>query len=258
MRRDFFMGLFIFAHHMKKYLPLFFIAGMIAACNGQDISDSASDTSHIEEAPSIGKVPVNTDTFSVGNRSFTIYTLEHSSFDKLSDPDYDSAETSLLNKDKAHVKRSGDTLQFTLNNGETRILANNTKDDDKYCIFFYAGYLPDIHQYLVFGSYYESSDYVLINADNGELTHVWGIPVVSPDHKYVICASVDLIAGFNNNGFQLFSYRDNKLISEGDVQFDKWGPGQMKWLDNKTIEAEYVVLDNDMNEVPKPVKLVMK
>jgi hypothetical protein len=74
----------------------------------------------------------------------------------------------------------------------------------------------------------------------------------------VICPSLDLIAGFNNNGFQLFSYRDNKLIPEGDVQFDKWGPGQMKWLDNKTIEAEYVVLDNDMNEVPKPVKLIMK
>lgn len=244
---------------MKKYLPLFFVAGMMVACNGQDTNDSASDTAHIEEAPSTGKVPVNTDTFSVGKRSFTIYPLEHSSFDKLGTPDYDSAEFSLLNDDKAHVKRAGDSLIFTLNNGKTSILANNTREEnDEYSIFFYAGYLPAIHQYLVFGSYYESSDYVLINADNGDITHVWGIPVISPDHKYLICPSLDLIAGFNNNGFQLFSYRDNKLIPEGDVQFDKWGPGQMKWLDNKTIEAEYVVLDNDMNEVPKPVKLIMK
>jgi hypothetical protein len=244
---------------MKKYLPLFFVAGLMVACNGQDTTDSTTDTAHIEEAPSTGKVPVNTDSFSVGNKSFTIYPLEHSSFEKLGTPDYDSAEYSLLIDDKDRVKRVGDSLIFTLSNGKTSILANNTKEEnDQYSIFFYAGYLPGIHQYLAYGGYYESSDYVLINADNGEITHVWGIPAVSPDHKYVICASIDLVAGVNVNGFQLFSYRGNKLIPEGDVQFDKWGPGQMKWLDNKTIEAEYVVLDKDMNEVPKPVKLVMK
>lgn len=244
---------------MKKYLSLFFIAGLLLACNGQDTSDSASDTSHIEEAPSNGKIPVNTETFSVGRKTFIIQPLEHSSFDKLPDPDYDSVEVSLLNRDKARVRRSGDALIFTLNNGETRTIANNTRsEDDEYCIFFYAGYLSEIQHYIVFGSYYESSDYILINALNGDTTHVWGIPAISPDHKSVICASVDLIAGFNNNGFQLFSYQDNKLVPEGDVQFIKWGPGQMKWLDNKTIEAEYVVLDNDMNEVPKPVKLIIK
>jgi len=242
---------------MKKYLPLFFIAGMMAACNGQETSDSTLDTSHIEEAPSIGKVPVDTDTFSVGNRFFTIYPLEHSSLGKLSDPGYDSAEAD-LQKEGSRVKRAGDTLIFMPDNGAIRILVNNKKDDpDEYCDFMYAGYLPDIHHYLVFGSYYESNDCVLINANNGDVTHVWGIPVISPDHKYVICPSVDLVARFNNNGFQLFSYRDNKLVPEGDVQFDKWGPGRMKWLDNTTIETEYVVMDSE-KEIPKTVKLTMK
>lgn len=257
MRRDFFMQLFIFAHHMKKYLPLFFIAGMMVACNSQETSDSTSDTSHIEEAPSVGKVFVDTDTFSVGNKFFTIYPLEHSSLGKLSDPVYDSAEANMY-KDSAHLKRSGDTLIFTLDNGEKRTLVNNTKDDpDVYCNYMYGDYLPEIHHYLAFGTYYESNDCILVNADNGDITHVWGMPVISPDHKYIICASVDLEAHFNNNGFQLFSYRDNKLIPEGDVQFDKWGPGRMKWLDDKTIETEYVVVDSE-KEIPKTVKLVMK
>ncbi len=244
---------------MKTYLPLFFIAGFILACNGQDATVSTTDTAHIEEPPSTGKVPVNTDTFSVGNKSFAIYPLEHSSFEKLGTMDYDSAEYSLLIDDKDRVKRVGDSLIFTLSNGKTTVLANNTKEEnDQYSIFFYAGYLPAIHQYLAYGGYYESNDYLLINSDNGDITHVWGVPAISPDHKHIICASIDLVAGVNFNGFQLFSYRDNKLVPEGDVQFDKWGPGQMKWIDNKTIEAEYVVLDKDMNEVPKPVKLVMK
>jgi len=243
---------------MKKYLPLFFIAGMMAACNDQETSNSTLDTSHIEEAPSIGKVPANTDTFSVGSRFFTIYPLEHSSFGKISEPIYDTVESNNLRKDSARVKRSGDTLLFMPDNGEIRVLVNNKKDDpDVYCDYMYAGYLPDIHHYLVFGTYYESDDCVLINANNGDITHVWGIPVISPDHKYVICPSVDLVARFNNNGFQLFSYRDNKLIPEGDVQFDKWGPGQTKWLDNSTIETEYVVMDSE-KEIPKTVKLTMK
>jgi hypothetical protein len=244
---------------MKKYLPLFLIAGLMAACNGPETTENNLDTARIEEPPSTGKVQPNTDTFSVGDKHFAIQPLSHSSFEKQGTPDYDSAEYSLLANDKARVTRAGDSLIFKLNNGQTTVLSNDTTaEDEHYCIYFYAGYLPAIRQYLVFGSYFESSDYVLINADNGEVTHVWGVPAISPDHKYLICASVDLIAGFNSNGFQLFSYRDNKLIPEGEVLFDKWGPGQMKWLDNKTIEAEYVVLDDDMNEVPKPVKLVMQ
>ncbi|SDE90371.1 hypothetical protein [Chitinophaga filiformis] len=243
---------------MKKYLPLFFIAGMMAACNDQETSNSTSDTSHIEEAPSIGKVPADTDTFSVGSRFFTIYPLEHSSFPVVvSTPHTDSLESN-LQQDSTHVKRLGDTLIFTLNNGEIRTLVNNKKDDpDVYCDYVYAGYIPEIHHYLVFGSYYESDDRVLVNADNGDTTHIWGRPIISPDHKHVICPSLDLIAGFYNNGFQLFSYRDNKLILEGDVQFDKWGPGQTKWLDNNTIETEYVVMDSE-KEIPKTVKLIMK
>lgn len=231
---------------------------MLAACSEPDITELTQDTIHIEEAPLPGRVQPNSDTFSVGNKRFSVQPLQKASFEIQKTPAYDSTENSLLARDQAQVRRMGDSLIFTLSNGQTTALVNNTKDaDDHYCIFFYAGYLKDIHQYLVSGSYYESNDYVLINADNGEITHVWGVPAVSPDHQHIVCASIDLIAGFNNNGFQLFSLHDNRLIPEGDVLFDKWGPGQMKWLDNKTIEAEYVMLDEDMNEVPKPVRLLM-
>lgn len=246
---------------MKTYLSLFLAAGILFSCNeSTEISDAVRDTAHIEEPPVTGRVLRDTDTFSVGNKHFSIQPLARSSFDKLDTPDYDSTEDSQIAKDRAHVKRQGDSLYITLNNGQTTLLANNihSADDSNFANYFYAGYIPAIHQHLVFGSYYESSDYVLINADNGTITHVWGIPVISPDHKYIICPSVDLVAGFNSNGFQLFSYANNTLTHEGDVEFSKWAPGQMKWLDNQSIEAEYIVLDDNMNEVPKPVKLVIR
>lgn len=244
---------------MKTYLSLFLAAGILLACNNDttENSDVTKDTAHIEEPPATGKVLRNTDTFSVGNKHFTIEPLASSSFSKQPTPDYDSTEESLIAKDADRIQRKGANLYIKLNNGLVTQLTNNTLDDAQYANYFYAGYIPEIHQHLIFGGYYESSDYVLVNADNGTITHVWGIPVISPDHKYVICPSVDLVAAFNYNGFQLFSYTDNKLIPEGDVVFEKWGPGQMKWLDNKTIEAEYVELDKDMNEVTKPVKLLM-
>lgn len=244
---------------MKTYLSLFLAAGMLFACNNDttESSESTQDTAHIEEPPATGKVLQNTDTFTVGSKHFTIAPLAAYTFPKQSTPDYDSTEDHLIAKDPAHLQRKDGKLYIKLNNGLVTELANNTSDDDKYANYFYAGYIPEIHQHLVFGSYYESSDYVLVNADNGTVTHVWGIPVISPDHKYLICPSVDLVAEFNNNGFQLFSYTDNKLVPEGDVVFQKWGPGQMKWLDNKTVAAEYVELDKDMNEVTKPVKLII-
>jgi hypothetical protein len=253
---------------MKKYLALFSFAGIITACNDTtNSSNIASDTSLTAiEAPLIADGQQDRDTFSIGNKRFIISSLQHSSFDKQEkqeeqDHDYNSTENELLEKDKEQVKRTGDSLLFLLKNGKTAVLTNNTREEsDQYAVFFYAGYIPSIHQYIAFGSYYESSDYVLVDADNGAITHVWGIPVISPDNKYFICPSFDLIARFNDNGFQLFSYQDGKIVPEGDISFNTWGPGQMKWLDNHTIEAEYITLEDAINEVQltKPVKITMQ
>ncbi|MBW8685499.1 hypothetical protein [Chitinophaga rhizophila] len=245
---------------MKTYISLLFVAGILIACNDATaISDTTQDTAHIEEPATTGKVSANTDTFSVGNKQFTILPLAASSFKKQEAPENDTTDAQEIAVDRNRVRRNGDTLIFSLTNGQQARLVNNRVDNgEDYALYFYSRYVPEIQQYLVMGNYYESNDCVLVNAVDGTMTHVWGTPVVSPDRKYIVCGSVDLFANFNNNGLQLFSYSNNKLTAVGDVTFDKWGPGQMKWLNNNTIEAEYITLDKNSSEVIRPVKLLMR
>jgi hypothetical protein len=243
---------------MKKYSSLFFIATILAACN--NFGSSASTSSQfLVAAPITAHAAPSKDTFSLGNKHFTIQPLSRSSFKKQEESNYDSVEINLLAKDQ-RVKRRGDSLLFTLGNGKIACLANNirSESEDSHVAYFYAGYVPEINQYVAFAGYYEWSDYLLINASSGAARHVWGFPVVSPDKKHVICPSLDITVGFNENGLQLLTYQGDSLAFVGQATFKDWGFGQMKWLDNKTIEAEHVSVDQQMNETTKPVKLIME
>jgi len=203
------------------------------------------------------------DTFEMGSKNFLVYAMDESPFDPEPAVESDSAEVKLLNHHdgNGHVKRKGNTLTISTDNGKQVVLTDKSdidKDGESYAIYTYTGYLPDIKQYGIFCTYYESLDYLLVNQATGESIHTWGPPLISPDKKYFICASYDLEAGFTANGLQLYSYLNGKIIPVGEIELEKWGPGQIKWLDNHSLVAEYITLDSTMNKVIKPVKLVMQ
>jgi hypothetical protein len=253
-------GIFLFPYlcpvMMKKYL---FILLVLTSCvNKKPVPQQAVIST---PAKSTEQAPM--DTITLGSKTFLVYSMDESPFESEPAVESDSAEVKLLNNNdgNGHVKRKGNDLIITADNGKTVVLtdkADDEKDGDSYSEYTYTGYLSDIKEYGIFATYYESMDFLLVNQVSSETIHTWGPPIISPDKKYFICSSYDLEAGFIENGLQLYSYLDGKITPVGEISLEKWGPGQIKWLDNKTLAAEYITLDSTMTKVIKPVKLVMQ
>lgn len=246
---------------MKQYLSLLTAAAFWTACqsNAAPISTPVADsTAEALSAPVINERPI--DSFRIGTKKFTVYKLDKPTIRPTANIDYDSAEGSALAKEAAKVKREGNTLVFNLPGGKTAKLANkkNPEQDEDYSIFYYARFLPEMQSHLVFGGYYESSDFVVVSAVTGKETHMWGEPYLSPDKKFVISPSFDLEVGFNSNGFELYSFQNGTLTQIGEIELKTWGPGEVKWIDNRTFETEYKTMDKDMNSRSIPVKIIMQ
>ena len=254
-------GIFLFPYlcpvMMKKYL---FILLAFTSCANKKSVHKQAVISKPAEQPQPKEQPL--DTIQMGNKTFLIYAIDESPFDPEPAIESDSAEIKLLNhNENGHVKRKGKELIITADNGKHVVMTDKTdidKDGESYSEYTYTGHLPDIKQYGIRAMYYESMDYLLVNQANGEIIHTCGPPFISPDKKYFICASYDLEAGFLENGLQLYSYLNGKITPEGEISLEKWGPGQIKWLNNNTLIAEYITLDSAMTKVIKPVKLVMQ
>jgi hypothetical protein len=242
----------------KKYLVLLFL--VITSCVHQTPVHKLAVISNPTAKP---EQPI--DTIEMGSKTFLIYAMDESEspFDYYSGVESDSAELKLLNHNdgNGHVKRKGKKLIITADNGKNVVLTDKADidtDGENYAQYTYTGYLPDIKQYGVMATYYESMSFLLVNQVNGETINTWGPPIISPDKKYFICASYDLAAGVIQNGLELYSYLNGKITPIGEIGLEKWGPGQLKWLDNNTLAAEYITLDSTMNKVIKPVKLMMQ
>jgi hypothetical protein len=245
---------------MKKYLPFLTAAVFFISCSGPDTSKTTGDST-IAAAPASITANQVLDTLHIGNKTFFVYALDQSPFGKEPDPvdNTDSIEAIALQKDTALVTRRNDSLIFQLTNGQSTVLQNSKPDaEENYVKYTYEGFLGEIKHFGMFAGYYEASDYVLVNQSTGETIHTWGTPVISPDKKHILCPSKDLVAGFISNGFQLFTYDNGKVSLAGELELDKWAPGQVKWLDNTTLVAEYVSLDKNMDEITRPVKIVMQ
>lgn len=95
---------------------------------------------------------------------------------------------------------------------------------------------------MVYATYYESYDYLLIDNGSGAITHTWGLPVISPDGHHFVTVNKDLLAGFTSNGIQLYKNKSSpKLL--GEHLLDKWGSDDIKWVNNTTLVVKASVSD---------------
>ena len=237
---------------MKTYLYLPLLV-LVISCTRK--SASASNGNNNDSIAVIDKAK---DTLVVGSKTFYVYSMDKSPFSPLPPADIDSAEQKVIGRD-GPVKRLKNTLVLTLDNGKNVSLVNKPDgNDEDFTMYKYTGYIPDIKQYGVYCGYYESSGFLLVSKATGEKIKTWGTPVVSPDKKYFICPSFDLEVGYVPNGFQLFSNMDGKITPIGAIELQQWGPGQMKWIDNKTVVAEALSYDSNMKEISHTIKMVMQ
>ncbi|MEC5142222.1 hypothetical protein [Chitinophaga sp. 212800010-3] len=237
---------------------LWFLLGacvmLILSCKNKPSGNTAAGND--STPPAIHNTP--DDTVQLGDKTFFVYFIEKKDFDKFPLPPTDSSEAQVLAKDTS-VKRTGTKLVIQLKNGKQRIMANNSGDGDNYIDYTYAANYPAINRKGFFVTYYEGTGYELVNTLNGDSMMTWSAPFVSPDKKYILTASMDMVAAFDPNGFQLFAIGNNNEIKPvGEANLDDWGPGMIHWINNKTVLSEYITISEEGNTQIQYVKMVMQ
>jgi hypothetical protein len=189
----------------------------------------------------------NTDTIRVNGKTiqFTKVTKAVYSVIKTGIP-VTKKETQLIAGDK-RVQRQKGKLIFTLANGKKAILKNNDTEGDEYAAYTLWAWLPAVESWLVFVSGYENSSWLLVSQRTGKQTTTWGVPHFSPDNKYFICGNVDLAAGFDVNGIQLYRVEKAQPLLLWERELTDWGAENFRWKNNTTLVAERITLDETFN-----------
>lgn len=243
---------------MKRFLlPVLLVT--YAAC--QQPATSATQETPQEAAPDstiARQQPVLTelDTISIGGRLYNITEGKQEEFDAIAGMTTADSETQSIAKGQGLVRREGDSLIFQLENGAQKVLLNNLSDNDAYAEYHYQGYLPDLKHWVVYNAGYEWFSYDLVSRRTGEVIHTIGIPQLSPDKKYFLCSNSDLVAGFTDNGIQLYENRQGSIRQLDFRVLEKWGPVGIKWKNADTLLAHIIIVNQDMEETSRYVRLI--
>lgn len=205
-------------------------------------AESAKDSALTVTAPDT--LVVFGDTVTIGNQLYDITPATAAEFSQVPEWLPDTSESVNILRDSVRVRRAGDSLILTLENGQQKVMVNNNNDNEDYTQYTYQGYLPAIQHWVVFNAGYEWHSYELIDSRNGEMTRTIGLPKLSPDNKYFICSNTDLMAAFTLNGFELFQLTPSlKPVLLQERTLENWGPETIKWKDGKTLIALQHYLD---------------
>ncbi|WP_147243387.1 hypothetical protein [Chitinophaga flava] len=250
---------------IKRLLLLGLAVNLLWACNsGKSTGNATNDSAYTSKDSTQSEHPTSAhlniiDTLKVGDKQLLVYLIDKATFEQYPAYKYpvDSSETRTLAKDST-VKRVGTSLVFQLTNGQQKVRADNEEEGGDYVHYFYAGYYPALHRHVLSLTFYEGTGFELLNPDNGDTLNVWGPPAISPDKKYFMCSNMDIAAGFDVNGFQLFEINNKNLRLVGDVSLEKYGIDKVQWIDNKTLIAIYQTQEDNANERTRYVKMVIQ
>lgn len=151
------------------------------------------------------------------------------------------------------VRRAGDTLHFSGSGGGRLTLGNDATEGERFVRYRYRGLLPEIGQHLVEVNLYEGGGWLLVGAATTDQTQVLGPPVVAPDRGRFVATSVDLEAGYDRNGIQVWSLaRGFPRLEWGLDGGDAWGASDAVWIDARTVEfTRHVNTTGNPNETRK-------
>lgn len=247
---------------MKQLLPAILLL-LTAACQQQpprqpvQAAGNEDTLTAVTPEPRVAITEVK-DTITIGGRIFTWSAIDKSEFAAIPEMQPDTSEAVNIAKAGGKVVRAGDSLVFSLENGGRHVIVNNHHDGDDFAQFTYQGFIPELQHWLVLNIGYEWSSYDLISAHNGTLIRTIGIPQFSPDKKHFITSNVDLVAQFNENGFELYEVRESGPVLVQQYFPEKWGPAKIKWKDANTFYAEIREVDTQMEETIRHVKFSLQ
>lgn len=162
------------------------------------------------------------DTILINNQ---IYQL-----DSISELEYNSVKTKnlILTSDSALIKITNHCIMIQANDTIVTY-KNDTIHNESMVKYHYAGIYPEIGFIHIRAMYWEWSRDLLVKIKDGRETVLWGNPIVSPNKKYIISNSADLVATEMPNGIQLFKLESGDLVNIFEKEIINWEPYEIKW-----------------------------
>lgn len=162
-------------------------------------------------------------------------------------------EGELLAASAGGARRAGDTLYFRGRGGGALALGNDATEGERFVRYRYRALLPEIAQHLVQVDFYEGGGWLLVDAVGTHQTHLLGPPVVAPGRGRFVATSVDLEAGYDPNGIQVWSMaRGFPRLEWGLDGGDAWGASDAVWVDDRTVElTRHVATTGNPDEIRK-------
>ncbi|HEV2150444.1 MAG TPA: hypothetical protein VGR37_23795 [Longimicrobiaceae bacterium] len=146
-------------------------------------------------------------------------------------------EQRLLAATAGRVRREGDRLLFQGTGRANLPLEDDRTEGARTVLHRYAGWIPEIGHHLVQLSFYEGGGWLLVDGETTNQVQVLGPPVVAPDRSRFAATSVDLEAGYDPNGIQVWSMAQGFPRLEWGVDGGStWGASDAAWIDANTVE----------------------
>jgi hypothetical protein len=153
-------------------------------------------------------------------------------------PDCDSrSEAEALAGLAGRVTRQGDTLRIRGAGSGVLALISDTSTADRTIVYRYCAFLPALDAHLVRVGFYEGGAYTLVDAASTDQTQLRGPPVVSPDGSRFATVSLDLEAGYDPNGVQVWRVTEYGPRFEWGIDGgDAWGASDPAWVAGDALE----------------------
>lgn len=133
-------------------------------------------------------------------------------------------------------------------------------DESEVKQYYYVGQFEKIGFYIVGGSFWEHSEYYLIDKRTGRQTITWSSPTISPTDKFIANASMTYGLEGVPNGIQIWRIERNQNNQLEPVSLSKhleldqqiWAPDDFVWETDNSIILKVAAVDNYMNETGQP------
>jgi hypothetical protein len=218
-------------------LFLFFVPALLWGCTSK-ITDSNNE--HLSG-----------DTLMINKMTYFLDSIGKVEFKSAYEQKYNVDNKEIID-DTTNVKRDTLKLIFHLRNGVDSVLVNDTTEGwSNYIDYSYIESCKNIDYWLLGITYYEGSQYLLLDREKGEKIWIWGIPIYSPNNKYFVCNSCDLEAGYDSNGFQLFEIKNKKAKLRWSKILSDWGPTEIRWKNDSTLYIKQLRMDYKDSKNPE-------
>lgn len=195
-------------------------------------------------------------------------SLQTFSITKATADDFDNAKKSYLDKivyDTTTYRKMSGEIKLPIDEKWrtfvtfTDTLINEVEAEDVRQ-YYYVGQFEKIGFYIVGGSFWEHSEYYLIDKRTGRQTTTWSSPTISPSDKFI--ANLSMTYGLEGvpNGIQIWRIDRNENNQIEPISLSKhleldqqiWAPDDFVWESDYSLILKVAAVDKYMNEIGQP------